>query len=59
MGEKYYVSRDHYNKFGVATLKGNRRNMTNKGLDFGDLSKILFQLHQQARNVAKLGLQEN
>ena len=40
-------------------LRGTKLNMAIKGLGFGTLSKTLLSLHQQARDVAKLGLREH
>ena len=59
MREKYYLSREQYTKMEAPTLKGTKLNMAIKGLDFGALSKTLLSLHQQARDVAKLGLREH
>ena len=59
MREKYYLSRDQYNKTEAPTLKGTKLNMAIKGLNLGGLSKTLLHLHQQARDNAKLGLREH
>ena len=58
MEEKYYLSRNQYNKMEAPTLKGTKLNMAIEGLDFSGLSKTLVLLHQQARDVAKLELCE-
>ena len=59
MEEKYYLSRNQYNKMEAPTLKGTKLNMAIKGLDFGGLSKTLLHLHQEARDMAKPGLREH
>ena len=59
MREKYYLPREQYTKMEAPTLRGTKLNMAVKGLDFGGLSKTLLHLHQQARDVAKLGLREH
>ena len=58
MREKYYLPRSQFRKMDAPTLRGTRLNMAVKGLEFGGLSKTLLHLHQQARDVAKLGLRE-
>ena len=40
-------------------LQGTKLNMAIKGLSFGTLSKTLLNLHQQARDMAKLEPQEH
>ena len=59
MREKYYLSREQYSKMEAPTLKGTELNMAIKGIHFGNVSKNLLSLHQQARDVDKLGLREH
>ena len=59
MREKYYLSREQYSKMEAPTLKGTELNMAIKCIDFCNLSKNILSLHQQARDVDKLGLREH
>ena len=58
MKEKYFLSKGQFRKMDAPTLRGTKLNMAIKGMEFGGLSKTLLHLHQQARDVAKLGLRE-
>ena len=58
MREKYFLSRDQYIKMEAPTLRGTKLNMAVKGVNFSSISKTLLNLHQQARDMVKLGLQE-
>ena len=59
MQEKYYLYREQYDKMEAPTLKCTKLNMAIKVLNFEILSKTLVILHEQARDMAKVGLREH
>ena len=59
MRDKYYLSRSQYALLEAPTLKGTKLYTSVQGFDFGGLGKSLLDIHQQARDLAKLALREH
>ena len=58
MSNKYYLSRKQYNLMEAPSLKGTRLYTAVRGMDFSGLGKTLLEIHQRARDLAKIGLRE-
>ena len=58
MTNKYYLSRKQYSLMEAPSLKGTRLYTAVKGMDFSGLGKTLLDIHQKARDLAKIGLRE-
>ena len=56
MGEKYLVSHDQYKRTRAPTMKGTLIYSAIRSLNTVDHSRMLHELHQELRNVTRLGL---